>query len=669
MPDGLFPAEEPESAGDHSATEELIVQPEDSTEAQPEHTDALDPDLQHYLENLWPSQLITKALYSYLPGEARKLIQSDRYTDHEDPYRNAFAKEPNNPLMHESNWHQWGIISHTIRTGIAFEREVPQLLEHWFGQELAASRFGLTEEKIGHLSKLDLLKMSVPLHDLGKFTERRYKGMKPDGRRPDFGFTGHEAASGQIVRARQDQFAQTFFLTKDQIEYLARCAELHYELGKVRARAQKSAAGYSLAFTNSPAFSEAARAIAASQPGFEREMGIFFLADSLGKIELRTALGARTDEELAGKLPLVQAELAQRDLEPALAKAALQLAVNVRAAERYLALIGQESGQIVRKDKKVQAAGEPERLEIEALLAGLPEALQGRVLYYAITSGQVRAPHQVEQMITELVGGYDPVHNFSKMKPAEIADFAYRWHSLDRALKVFTDQGLYVEAAAFAKAHGGEKASRHLAARAQTENYKQAVKTFELVYQGNRGGFEARVESLKQLIRYKQLGMVGRHLEKFAEARAAHDCVKNKHEHKNYSSADREKARACRELDAEALEAEAEARALLREDTKAQELWLEAASVLTEIHPQTYGRVIRAHEQAGSHLMARWLKRQRLETQALSPQEKVALCQTLASDYAKAGAAREALAMTRLGLKYRLEAGITRRRSPNRLPK
>ncbi len=103
-------------------------------------------------------QLLRKELYRMLPSVAKELIISDEwYEDKADPYRQHFAERPNDPLMHESDWHQWGIISHTVQVGIAMEKTTPALLERWFGPDVAESKLGLSNEQIDGLSKWDLL--------------------------------------------------------------------------------------------------------------------------------------------------------------------------------------------------------------------------------------------------------------------------------------------------------------------------------------------------------------------------------------------------------------------------------------------------------------------------------------------------------------------------------
>ncbi len=162
--------------------------------------------------------------------------------------------------------------------------------------------------------------------------------MKKDGVRPDFKFAGHEATSGRIVRGWQDRL-QVLGLTTDQIEYLARCSELHFELGLARNRAKQSPDGYTINFTKSEAFADESHTIAGKDPAFAREIGIFFIADSIGKCELQQTINVESDEETAALEPSIREVVTAKNLEPNMVKAGLQLGVNMHAARQYLSLL------------------------------------------------------------------------------------------------------------------------------------------------------------------------------------------------------------------------------------------------------------------------------------------------------------------------------------------
>ena len=127
---------------------------------------------------------------------------------------------------------------------------------------------------------------------------------------------------------------QEFGLTDAQIEYIACCAELHYELGIVREMAKKSDLGYTLAFAHSTAFHEHAEQLMVRYPDFQLEVGVLFLADSLAKTDTRIESGS--DEQIGDQGPVITELLKKRNLNPKLINAVKQLPINRTVAETYL---------------------------------------------------------------------------------------------------------------------------------------------------------------------------------------------------------------------------------------------------------------------------------------------------------------------------------------------
>lgn len=276
---------------------------------------------------------IQDELYEELPDYAAGLITGRHYRQPADPYRERFAANPDDPLMHSPKWHQWGIVSHTRQVGRQFRQQLPRKLREWFGDEAANTRLGLKDERVDGHSKWDLLLTSVPTHDWGKFTVRRLRS----GSRPDFRFGGHESESGALVRARRGWFAQRG-IADGALEYLARCSELHFELGKVRDFA-KVLGGYHLAWVQSDSFVEAVGNVTRMCPGFEREVGLFFLADNWGKTDLLGPMECESDVAIQDMWHPLENEIEARGLHPNLIQCAIQLPVNTAVGRRYLELL------------------------------------------------------------------------------------------------------------------------------------------------------------------------------------------------------------------------------------------------------------------------------------------------------------------------------------------
>jgi hypothetical protein len=130
------------------------------------------------------------------------------------------------------------------------------------------------QEQVDDASKCELLRISILLHDIGKFAAR-YRGTYR------FHFTRHEELSGRIIRSELD--LGRFGLTLCQIEYIARTAEDHFVLGLVRKRAREEGA-FDRAYTESESFARVCHAIKAEHRDDFVEIGVLFLGDSLAKL-------------------------------------------------------------------------------------------------------------------------------------------------------------------------------------------------------------------------------------------------------------------------------------------------------------------------------------------------------------------------------------------------
>ncbi len=185
------------------------------------------------------------------------------------------------------------------------------------------------------MNMLTVICLAILLHDLGKFTTRRLIPTSDGSFKTSF--RDHEAASGQIIRtpAFAQMLEQEYGLSVLQIAYIARAAELHYELGELRYAARHSPQGYTIAFAHSQMFHNSAKRLMEKEyEGFEAEIGLLFLGDSLAKTDIR--LLAKTDEEIAASEQLIQELLEKRKLNPKLINAVKQLPVNLAIAEAYL---------------------------------------------------------------------------------------------------------------------------------------------------------------------------------------------------------------------------------------------------------------------------------------------------------------------------------------------
>lgn len=271
---------------------------------------------------------IMRRLGMMLPALAVDLIKDN--LDMSDAANRSFVAAPDDPMEHTPRWHQHGIITHSIKFCQDLQVLVPEYLNTWgVGEEVDAA---LATEVDG-ISKERLLRIVALVHDLGKFTARKIKRDESGAVSATFAY--HEEHSGRIVRDKLRPELEAWGLTDRQIAYTARCAELHFELGKARL-ASKATSGYNIEFTKSAAFATAADKIMAEHPEYAVEIGVQFIADSSSKTEV--AATADNDAGIEAQRPELEREIAAKGLHPALINQALQQPVNLELAKGFLEL-------------------------------------------------------------------------------------------------------------------------------------------------------------------------------------------------------------------------------------------------------------------------------------------------------------------------------------------
>jgi len=265
-----------------------------------------------------------------LPNLARVFILNNHNFSEED--NKKFFDNPDDPLEHKPKYHQWGIITHTKMFDKFYNKEVLEYLEDWEIMDFVMDKM---IQKIDGLEKYNLLNIVIPLHDLGKFVARKIK-TEDDGS-ISYSFEGHEIASGKLIRENDVLsiiLRHGYYLTDAQMEYIARCAELHYTLGVVRDRAKKLEMGYSFKFTKSASIFEWTMEIFENYPDFAIEIGILFLADCLAKTDIH--IEANSDAEIGAQDLSIKEMIQERGLDARLIGAIKQLPVSVEVAKIYL---------------------------------------------------------------------------------------------------------------------------------------------------------------------------------------------------------------------------------------------------------------------------------------------------------------------------------------------
>ncbi len=234
-----------------------------------------------------------RALDAALDDLSRTVI--GRHLDLSRPENQSFLAQPDGRSQHQTQWHQWGILTHTRVFLQHYCDSIPALLRGWHIKEAVDLRLS---QPIDGVPRSELLKAAILLHDIGKFGARTRSGDR-------FHFFRHEDLSGSIIRNELDLTA--FGFTALQAEYIAHAAEDHFVLGVLRKHA-RDAGSYDNQFPFTARFARLARDIRDTHPDDAVEIGVLFLGDSLAKVDPRTGP----------------------------ARAVSQYAVNIEVAHRYL---------------------------------------------------------------------------------------------------------------------------------------------------------------------------------------------------------------------------------------------------------------------------------------------------------------------------------------------
>jgi len=257
-------------------------------------------------------------LEARLPEMAKQVISRGQISHGKE----RFLDNPDSVEEHEPRFHEYGIITHSRKFREAYENQVAGYLEDW---GLGESVDTYLSESVDGVTKRDLLRIAMPLHDIGKFAKRITK----DGRNY---FREHAELGGEIVAKdlRMD-LIEKYGLTDNQVDYVARCVRDHFALGKLRNLAKEQGRGFNLAYVNNGQFIKDVQKMRSQCEGFEVEAGLLFLADVLSKVGMD--IDAETEEEIESQMPSVLEYIKGTSLDPI---SIAQNPVNKRAARRFL---------------------------------------------------------------------------------------------------------------------------------------------------------------------------------------------------------------------------------------------------------------------------------------------------------------------------------------------
>lgn len=133
-------------------------------------------------------------------------------------YKQQFFMEIDCNKQHKSNWHQWGIITHSKKCMNMYDKEVNQYLKKW---DIIGEIDKYLSEEIGNIKKSKLIYLGILLHDLGKFKKKYI--IEPNGK-VKWSFNQHEFYSQQIILEEiYPLLNEHYQLSREQIEYINLC--------------------------------------------------------------------------------------------------------------------------------------------------------------------------------------------------------------------------------------------------------------------------------------------------------------------------------------------------------------------------------------------------------------------------------------------------------------
>ncbi len=222
-------------------------------------------------------------------------------------------------------WHQFGLVTHMRKVREAFNDEIWGFLDKWGVRDRVERELS---ESIDGVSKKILLEISIMLHDLGKIVCHGDESVN----------RGHEMASRELL---QEGYLggklEGYGLTVKQIEYISRCVETHFSLGQEMRDALKHKGLLNMEYLgsvdNKREIDRLCLRISEKYEDVKIEIGVFFLADCLGKTDVRGGLEVFDRGVAEGR---AREEIERKGLPSELINAVMQLPLSVKLAEKYL---------------------------------------------------------------------------------------------------------------------------------------------------------------------------------------------------------------------------------------------------------------------------------------------------------------------------------------------
>jgi hypothetical protein len=265
------------------------------------------------------AEQIPDLIESKLSDIARRIAEQYNSSD--------FIVNPDFLEERSRRWHQFGLVEHSKRVRAFFKTGLDNFLKRISRQREFEAYFSREVEGVKIKT---LFEISILLHDLGKIVACAKNAGKPE----EFDRAHEDYSRGLIEDGLVGQILTKFGIKEEQKRYIAGCAGSHVVLSKELRDKLRARNKYSLSGISSPEVLEACTEIAARHFPYRAEIGLFYLCDSEGKLDI--FIGAESDEEVARQEDSVVALLKQKGLPLELKSGIMHMPINLKLAEIYL---------------------------------------------------------------------------------------------------------------------------------------------------------------------------------------------------------------------------------------------------------------------------------------------------------------------------------------------
>jgi len=257
---------------------------------------------------------ISNSLSEQLPEIIKRIAKDNNIPE--------YAENPDFFDGRMKKWHQYGLLTHTLKTRTAFLGRLETILKDT-GLYPEIER-GL-QEKIGEVNKKTLLEISILLHDLGKIN-CLYKNSEN---------REHEIVSAYLVDAEfLRNKLSAMGLEKDHREYIRRYIETHDVIGKRIRDELKHKGKLNLEYIDSDEVKIMCKNLSREYSDVKLEIGVFFICDSLGK--LNAGINPETDLQTVESERKIIEVIKNKRLYEELRFGVMQQPVNLKLGQTYL---------------------------------------------------------------------------------------------------------------------------------------------------------------------------------------------------------------------------------------------------------------------------------------------------------------------------------------------